>query len=181
MKPVDLATSRLVLDQPRTADCAIITEYCQDPVFEHTMTIPWPYQPSDAGFFVHDYAPRGWATDAEYTWAVRLDGEFLGVLGYRFNRSDIGYWLGSPHRGKGVMPEAVTAVADWLFGIGVGKLVWECVVGNAASAAVARKTGFAYLGEAPTQIPFRDGSHPPAWHGALGSTDTRDAKPGWPA
>jgi len=144
------------------------------------MTLPWPYQPKDADFFVHDYVPKGWATDAEYTWALRSGGEFLGVIGYRFNRSDIGYWLGAPHRGKGFMPEAVAAVADWLFDLGVERLAWECVVGNAASVAVARKSGFTFTGERPTQIPFRDGSHPPAWHGELRARDARDEKAGWP-
>ena len=79
------------------------------------------------------------------------------------------------------MPEAVSVAADWLFGIGVEKLAWECVVGNVASAAVARKSGFAYTGEALADIPFRDGTRPAAWHGVLGASDTREPKAGWPA
>lgn len=181
MIAVGLSTPRLVLDQPTTTDRDVIFDYCQDPGFENTMTLPWPYQRADADFFVHDYVPKGWATDSEYTWAIRVGGEFVGVIGYRFNRSDIGYWLGERHRGNGIMIEALAAVADWLFGIGVEKLNWECVIGNVASASVARKMGFTYTGEAPTAIPFRGGAHPAAWHGVLLGTDSRDEKAGWPA
>jgi len=180
MIPVELRSRRLLLDQPTTADSDLIVEYCGDPVFEHTMTLPWPYTVADADFFVNEYVRTGWSTDAEYTWALRHDGQFLGVIGYRFNRSDIGYWLGAPHRGKGYMPEALSAVTDWLFELGVERLGWECVVGNVASAAVARKAGLTFTGTAPAEIPYRDASHPASWHGVLLPADDRTEKPGWP-
>jgi len=181
MIPVDLRSERLLLDQLTAADRDLMVEYCRDPGFEHTMTLPWPYTAVNADFFVHDYVPKGWATDAEYTWAVRCDDQFVGVLGYRFERSDIGYWMGNPHRGKGIMSEALGAVIQWLFSVGVERVEWECVTGNVASLAVTRKNGFTYTGDAPTGIPFRDGSHPRAWHGVLRATDARESKPGWPA
>ena len=70
----------------------------------------------------------------------------LGVIGLRAHRNMIGFWLGAPHRGQGYMPEALAAVADWSFSRGAEVLEWECVIGNGASLAVARKTGFTYSG-----------------------------------
>lgn len=181
MIPVALRTPRLLLNQPTAADLDRIVEYCRDPVFETTMTLPWPYERRHAEFFVERVVPQGWTDDREYTWALRTGaGEpLLGVIGYRAEAHDVGYWLGAPHRGRGFMTEALTAVTDWLFGRGVRRITWECVVGNTASAAVARRAGFGYTGTGPSGVAFRDGSHPPAWHGELlrsGRVETE-----WPA
>jgi len=89
--------------------------------------------------------------------ATRRGRSFLGVIGYR-----------------------AAAVIDWLCGIGVPRLARECVVGNVASATVARTPGSTYTGEAPTALGFRAGSNPASWHGTLASRDDRAAKAGWP-
>lgn len=180
MEPVRLATDRLVLDQPVADDIDLVTEYCQDPVFERFMTLPWPYRRGDAEFFVTEFVPHGWRSDLEYTWAVRIDGGFAGVIGYRVPTRSVGFWLGAPHRGRGTMPEALTAVADWAFQRGERELRWECVLGNRASLAAARKAGFRYTGQRPAEIPMRDGSRPEAWHGVLLRDDDRTEKDGWP-
>jgi RimJ/RimL family protein N-acetyltransferase len=183
MHPVELRGTRLVLNAPTSADIPAVTEYCQDPIFEHVMTLPWPYHRGDAQYFVEEHVPLGWANDTEYTWALRLsaDGPLLGAIGFRVASSDLGYWLGAPHRGHRLMPEAVALVVDWVFGRGVERIGWECVVGNTASLSVARASGFTFVGEAPAGVPARDGSRPPAWHGLLAAGDSRDPKPGWPA
>lgn len=182
MLPVDLRTTRLVLDQPRIGDHAHIVEYCRDPVFEKFMTLPWPYESKHADHFLFQLAPNGWELETEFTWALRYahTGPLLGVIGYRTATGDIGYWLGAPHRGLGLMTEAVVGVTEWLFGRGVPSVAWECVVGNVASARVARKAGFTYTGEAPSALAFRDGGHPLAWHGVLAADDARAVQAGWP-
>ncbi len=182
MMPVVLRTQRLVLDAPQSSDLDAIVEYCRDPLFERFMTLPWPYEPQHASFFIDQLAPNGWASGDELTWVLREreGGPLLGAIGWRADGNALGYWLGAPHRGKGYMSEAVVAVADYLFGtLGLASIAWECVVGNTASAGVARAAGFRYTGSGASRIAFRDGSHPEAWHGAL-AADDRDRKPGWP-
>lgn len=181
MIAVALRTQRLLLNQPGPADRDLIVEYCRDPLFERYMTLPWPYERQHADFFLETVVPEGWASDREYTWAIRAGaGEpLLGVIGYRSETRDVGYWLGAPHRGQGIMPEALGAVLDWVFEHGVDRVEWECVVGNLASASVARKAGFSYTGTAPTRLTFRDGSHPDAWHGELLRSGPRPTE--WPA
>jgi RimJ/RimL family protein N-acetyltransferase len=71
MKPVVLNTARLRLDCPSTADRARVVEYCNDPVFENFLTLPWPYRERDADLFLEHLVPDGWALDREYTWALR--------------------------------------------------------------------------------------------------------------
>lgn len=179
-----IETARLSLDLPVWTDRFAVAEYCRDPLFEKFMTIPWPYEQRHADFFLNRVVPGGWLSGDELTWAIREreGGPLLGVVGWRRAHGDIGYWLGAPHRGRGLMTEAVVAVSSWLMTVlGRPKVAWECVVGNVASASVARKAGFTFTGERPTELTFRDGSHPPAWHGVLRADDSREEKAGWPA
>jgi RimJ/RimL family protein N-acetyltransferase len=180
MKPVTLSSARLVLDQPTLDDVDLIATYCSDPLFEKYMTTPWPYTLADAIGFVERYVVDGWQSGREYTWAIRHDGEFAGIVGYRTGRGDVGFWVGAPHRGKGYMTEAVSAVADWLFSQGTSSIEWFCVAGNQASAAVARKCGFTYTGERPSPYAHRGRGDIAAWFGTLAASDSRSEKPGWP-
>jgi RimJ/RimL family protein N-acetyltransferase len=182
MRPVTLATARLVLDQPSESDIDDITRYCRDPLFETCLTTPWPYERRHAEGFVRDMAPSGWAADAEYTWALRRreGGPLFGVIGWRAERSDVGFWLGADHRRQGFMAEALSGLVEWLFARDVPVIRWECLVGNAASAATARSAGFRYTGEAPVDAPARDGSRPPGWHAELTPIGPRMPRPGWP-
>ena len=188
---IELRTERLVLSVPTARDIPAITTYCQDPLFEHLMTTPWPYTEGDAAYFVQNIVPTVWRSGVEFTWALRLAGPggpgssardgaadaadlpLIGMIGYRVPTGDLGFWLGADHRGNGYMPEAVAAVAEWVFARGAASIGWECVVGNVASAAVARKSGFRFTGTRPSSLEFRDGSHPPAWHGVLGAPALR--------
>jgi RimJ/RimL family protein N-acetyltransferase len=181
-EPVVLRTARLVLDQPREQDVDAIFEYCQDPLFERYMTVPWPYTRADAESFVRDSVPNGRANGTEETFALRLadDGPLLGVIGSRSALQDIGYWLGAPHRGNGYLGEAVQAVLAHRFLTGQQTVHWECVVGNVASARVARRAGFRFSGTRPSRIPSRDGTLPAAWHAEVSSGDERSPQPGWP-
>jgi RimJ/RimL family protein N-acetyltransferase len=183
MKPIELSSPLVQLDQPTPADAERIYEYCQDPLFEKYLTVPWPYTREHADSFVSEHVPAGWASDREYTWAVRGPDstELLGVIGFRLPDASIGYWLGAGNRGHGYIPEAQRLVVDWVFANGiVDSIQWQCLIGNIASARTARKAGFIFLGEAPAVQAHRDGSYPPAWHGRLRATDDRTPKAGWP-
>jgi RimJ/RimL family protein N-acetyltransferase len=180
MKPVTLTTARLVLDLPTADDVDLTTEYCQDPIFERFLTTPWPYTRDDALGFLVDVVPGAWKRDTEFTWAIRRDSDFMGLIGYRPGIHSIGFWLGSRHRGHGYMTEATAAVLDWVFAQGYDDIAWECIVGNAASVSVARKTGFTFLGEGPAHVASRDGSYPASWHAILAGSDSREPKAGWP-
>jgi RimJ/RimL family protein N-acetyltransferase len=193
MKPVVLETARLRLDSPVAADEARIFEYCQDPLFERYLTVPWPYTPAHARYFIERFVPGCWANDREYTWAIRLRGEdggdgsvggnddLIGVIGLGTQPNSIGFWLGSPHRGHRYVPEAVAAVAEWAFSRGVESIVWECVVGNIASASVARQLGFRFTGERDSAAPYRDGSSIMSWHAELTPANLGVPQQGWPA
>lgn len=178
-----LSTQRFVLDLPTASDVDDITEYCSDPVFEPFMTTPWPYQRQDAEWFVDEYVPAGWTRGSEWTWAIREEeaAPLLGVIGVRLEQGSVGFWLGAPHRGRGVMPEALDAVVDAVFErTDVEKVLWECVVGNDASMRVAQKAGFRFTGEGEGLVPARDGSTDIVWTAEISRSDDRVPKAGWP-
>ncbi|PXA70082.1 GNAT family N-acetyltransferase [Cryobacterium arcticum] len=207
MRPVELSSPLLRLDQPRPEDADLVFEYCQDPLFKgYLAAMPWPYRPEDATGFISGHVPSGWADDNEYTWALRAPvapaavpgvpgatrSPLLGVIslslpprraaGTGARTGSIGFWLGAPHRGQGLMVEAERLVLDWAFAGGLLDAVhWECVAGNLGSARAARKAGFSFTTEAPARPAYRDGSHPMSWHGILHAADDRTPRPGWPA
>lgn len=185
MRPVTLLTSRLVLDVPVLDDAERVLDYCQDPIFEHFLTTPWPYTPEHARGFLTGHVPDSWATGTELTWALRTEAEgpLIGVISLRTKSREVGYWLGADHRGSGYMAEALVAVCDWAFTelLGVDTVVWRANRGNVASAMVARAAGFRNTTTDATTVPGRDGVDLPGWSGERGPTPEIDARASWAA
>ncbi|OIH97017.1 GNAT family N-acetyltransferase [Curtobacterium sp. MCBA15_001] len=182
MLPVTLRSDRVLLEVPTRADTVAITEGCQDPEVIRWTTIPTPYRPQDAAAFVDALVGPAWASDREYTWAIRQPGSTWldGVISYRTARRDLGFWLAPSARGKGLVHDAVRMVADWAFERGAPDVSWECYLGNTASAAVARRAGFSYTGTGEANIPNRDGSPTTAWKGLLRADGTPASDLSWP-
>jgi ribosomal-protein-alanine N-acetyltransferase len=63
--------------------------------------------------------------------------------------ASLGYWIGLPHVGRGLMTDAVHAVVRFAFGpLGLNRLEAACLPNNFASARVLEKTGFVQEGRA---------------------------------
>lgn len=188
MEPVELRSERLVLDRLTLGDADAIVEYCQDPLFERFLTTPWPYRREHAEGFIGEVVPEGWASGREATWAIRRGTglPLLGVIGLRAAGNEIGFWLGAPHRGQGIMREATLAVAEWAFAGGLAgadaaadpdlEVTWRAVPGNTASARVARAAGFRRLADGP--VPHREGDVE-GWTGARGRVPDPDSAASW--
>jgi ribosomal-protein-alanine N-acetyltransferase len=55
----------------------------------------------------------------------------------------MGYWMGAPHAGKGLMSEAVRASRTFVFGnLGLHRLEAACLPNNASSIRLLEKVGF---------------------------------------
>ena len=96
--------------------------------------------------------------DGRKTFAVEYQGHVIGSLGIEYydetlspelkdlKGREIGYVLSKEHWGKGMMPEAVKAVIDWMFEhteadfLTCGYFVW-----NRQSQRVQEKCGFRFL------------------------------------
>ncbi|MEX0860700.1 MAG: GNAT family N-acetyltransferase, partial [Cucumibacter sp.] len=95
-------------------------------------------------------ATRNPPTTATAFMGETRDGELAGNVGFHERHegmADIGYYLGRPFWGRGLMTEAVRAALDWYFGeTGAGRVGSGVFHFNAPSLAIQRKLGFVETG-----------------------------------
>ncbi|MFE3887744.1 GNAT family N-acetyltransferase [Streptomyces lydicus] len=181
MKPVTLATERLVLRPFEPSDAPAVHAACQEPDIPRWTSVPSPYGIEDAEHFVGTVVPEGWREDTAYHFAVvsRADGSLVGAMGLvRLDRlhtperqAELGYWTAREHRGRGCTAEAGRAVVRWGFdALGVERLEWHAEAGNEGSRAVARTLGFHMEGMLRAKT-VRDGTRRDVWIGSLLPSD----------
>ncbi|MER0480266.1 GNAT family N-acetyltransferase [Streptomyces sp. Edi2] len=181
MKPVTLATERLVLRPFEPSDAPAVHAACQEPDIPRWTGVPSPYGIEDAEHFVGTVVPEGWRDDTTYHFAVvsRVDGSLVGAMGLvRLARlhtperqAELGYWTAKGHRGRGRTVEAARAVVRWGFDdLGVERLEWHAEAGNEGSRAVARKLGFHMEGTLRAKT-VREGTRRDVWIGSLLPSD----------
>ena len=145
-----IATERLVVRPPQPGDAPAIAAYAGDLAVSRMLSpVPHPYTREDADAFVARCAdpPAG-----ERVLAVS-DGEgFAGLIGVQREAgerlTEVGYWYGRPHWGRGYATEALRAVlARAAPAWGVRALVSGHFVDNPASGRVLEKAGFLYTGD----------------------------------
>ncbi|MGW7579115.1 GNAT family N-acetyltransferase [Streptomyces sp. NPDC054765] len=181
MKPVALATERLVLRPFEPSDTAAVHAACQDPDILRWTSVPSPYGVEEAERFVGTVVPEGWRDDTAYHFAVvsRADGSLVGAMGLvRLARlhtperqAELGYWTAKEHRGRGYTVEAAGAVLRWAFGdLGVERMEWHAEAGNEGSRAVASKLGFRMEGTQRAKLVL-GGTRRDVWTGSLLPSD----------
>uniref|UniRef100_A0AAU2JPQ4 GNAT family N-acetyltransferase n=1 Tax=Streptomyces sp. NBC_00049 TaxID=2903617 RepID=A0AAU2JPQ4_9ACTN len=176
MEPTTLSTDRLVLRPFVPADEDEVYAAAQDPDIQRWTLVPSPYERAHAHHFVTETVPNGWREDTAYPFAVRLgaEGPLVAAVGVHLHGEDgyeIGYWTVKEHRGRGYMPEAVEAVARWVFTeVGAARLEWRAEAGNAGSRIVADKVGFRFEGVLRAGL-TRNGTARDCWIGSLLPSD----------
>lgn len=106
---------------------------------------PHPYTLGAARQFLSQVVPAQPVTN----FAIEVDGEAAGGIGYapgsdveRFS-AEIGYWLGEPFWGRGIVTEAVQLVTEHAFCTRNLLLLFALpFADNAASARVLEKAGY---------------------------------------
>jgi [ribosomal protein S5]-alanine N-acetyltransferase len=91
-----------------------------------------------------------------YPYVIEVDDRLAGrvtvtnVARGPFCSGSLGYWVAAEHTGRGVATAAVRAVLDECFTHhGLHRLEAATLVGNQASQAVLRRSGFTLIGRAP--------------------------------
>lgn len=146
---VTLHTPRFILRQPQMDDAEPIARYLNDfAVSGNLARVPFPYHLSDARAWLKTRLPN---LPVEATnFAIDLPGEGLvGQVGFHRGPAGpiVGYWLGQPFWGRGIMTEAVATSLDWLFSVSAEPAVYSGVFHfNAASLAIQTKLGFTQTG-----------------------------------
>ena len=81
-----------------------------------------------------------------------------------FNSSEVGYAIGKRHWNKGYVTEALKAMIDFLFSLGVHKVVASHLLGNDASKRVMEKNGMIFEGIKKEEIYYHDKYHDVAYY-----------------
>lgn len=145
--PGKLETRRLVLRAPMRGDVPDLVRLADNAAIATRLArLPQPYTRADAIGFVEIFAQR----PDERPYAITLDDRFVGVIGFTFNEGkppELGYWLGEPHWGQGLMSEAARGLLEAAHRTGHFELIAaRALTDNAASLNVLEKLGFARTG-----------------------------------
>jgi RimJ/RimL family protein N-acetyltransferase len=141
-----LSAGEILLRPFEESDLAAIVVACQDPEIPRWTRVPSPYTADDARAYL-EAAARGWAEGTDATFAVveRETGVLLAAVGVHDLGAvaEVGYWVTSAARGRGVATTAVSLVSRWALGMaGVARLELLAHPENGASQRVAEKAGF---------------------------------------
>lgn len=159
MFEANLKTKRLYLRAPAICDAAAIAGLLNNwNISSHLALAPYPYGLSDAEAFV-DRVSQLKPSAGDIVYAITRERRFLGVISIHQQRRgpNLGYWLGEPYWGRGIMTEAVGAVVHAFF-----KEPDNCLLtsgffrGNEASWSIQRRLGFKVTGESRITCVARD-------------------------
>lgn len=143
-----LKTERLRLRELEASDIPDIVSLANNPkVADMTLNIPHPYHERDAIAWINT-AMEGFKDKSHFIFAIcpLPQNDFIGAIGLdintRFNRAELGFWIGEPHWNNGYTTEAATAIIQFGFNeLALNKIYATHFLDNTASGRVMRKNG----------------------------------------
>jgi RimJ/RimL family protein N-acetyltransferase len=110
---------------------------------------PHPYTIEDASSWIRFASSE----TPERSFAIGSEDEAIGGIGLVFGEdvhshtAELGYWLGEPFWGKGIMSGAVSRFVDYAFQTySMSRIFAEPFASNMASCRILEKTGFSLEG-----------------------------------
>lgn len=146
-----LLTDRLILRPLEPGDAqGIFNAYASDPEATKYLVFATLTEVRQATEYI-ERTIRERNEGKSITWAILLkdDRRIIGALDFRINGGvgDIGYAIGKPWWGNGIVPEAAAAVLEFArTHLGTKLVTGRCDYENARSARVFEKLGFRSLG-----------------------------------
>ncbi len=147
-----LETERLLMRHWEEGDAEDLYRYAKDPAVGPIAGWP-PHQSSEESRQII----RNVLTGQEcYAVCLKPDRKAIGAIELkqrertdmtdRDDECELGYWIGSPFWGRGIMPEAVTEILRHAYeDIGIKKVWCGFYEGNIQSKRVQEKCGFRYM------------------------------------
>ncbi len=156
----ELHAERLMMRAWQPADAGQVYDACQDAEIQRWTRVPSPYSMADADAFVA-VSPERWSAGLPTFRIFELDGRsLLGSIGFVRSSDpgvlELGYWIASPARRRGVATDATRLVCDWAFEHPEAhRIEWVAEVGNVGSHLVAERSGFQFEGVLRSRIEHR--------------------------
>jgi len=148
-----IETGRLVLRQLEPSDAEAVAVYLGDlEVARWLVRVPNPFTVDDAADFITQCcATAELGTAATLGLVLRGDDREIvrGVVALHSldTRPEIGFWLGQPFWGHGLMTEAVDATLSWAYAsLDIDEITAGAFEGNVASLTVQARQGFEVIG-----------------------------------
>ena len=146
-----LITARLILRRWEDSDAEDLYKYASDPEVGPIAGWP-PHQSVDES---RDVIRNVLSGKEAYAICLKEDGKAIGAIELKLNghtdmtdrddECEMGYWLGKPFWGQGIMPEAVMEMLRYAFeDCGMQKVWIGYYEGNTKSKRVQEKCGFKY-------------------------------------
>ena len=146
-----LETERLILRRWEDSDAESLYEYASDPDVGPIAGWP-PHQSIEES---RDVIKNVFNGKEAYAICLKTDDRAIGAIELKLNghtdltdrddECELGYWLGKPFWGQGIMPEAVKEILRHAFEkIGMTKVWAGYYEGNTKSKRVQEKAGFRY-------------------------------------
>lgn len=147
-----LETERLILRPWEDSDAENLYVYAKDP--EVGPIAGWP--PHKSVDESRNVIKTVFSASEAYAICLKADGKAIGAIELKLNghtdmtdrddECELGYWLGKPFWGKGIMPEAAREMIRHGFEDLNMSAIWcGYYEGNAKSKRVQEKCGFAYV------------------------------------
>lgn len=148
MQQPTLGTQRLILRPFDLGDAAVVQRLAGDwAIADTTLLIPHPYLDGMAEEWISSHRPKFDAGEmAVFAVVLRETGEIVGAVGFsiikRFDRAEIGYWIGKSYWGRGYCTEAASAVMEFGFlTYNLNRIYATHFLRNPASGRVMQKLG----------------------------------------
>ncbi len=150
-----LRTDRLVIRALEPGDVGALHRRRNDPEVARLQDWTLPYPLEQAQAIVDGSIRMGGPRDGEWWMAAvteQATGAFVGDLAVHLSfegrSAEVGYSLDTASRGRGYATEAVDALLDHLFDVGVRRVSAMLHPDNVASARVLERCGFRHEGRA---------------------------------
>ena len=153
---LELQSARLQLRPLRLSDEEMIWPDISDPQVSHMMA--WEAHSTreqTMTFLAHEVERH--SSGRGCTWAILKNGTFCGIVSLiailrnhramRYDKAELGYWLGRSSRGEGLMTEACNRVMDFAFDeLRLHKIAVSHFGPNERSKALIFRLGFRHIG-----------------------------------
>ncbi len=151
----ELGSKRLLLRPFVAADAAAVQRLANNRnIADTTLNIPHPYDESAAEEWIATHADK-WKARELMVFAVtdKKNHNFMGAcsltISERFERAEIGYWIGEPYWGQGYCTEAAELLLTFGFEeLDLHRIHGSYLARNPASGRVMRKIGMQQEGVA---------------------------------
>ena len=146
-----LKTERLILRPWREADAESLYEYAKDPLVGPIAGWPVHTSVENSLQIIRDVL----SADETYAVALKDDDKAIGSIGLMIgdksnlgisaDEAEIGYWIGVPYWGQGLIPEAARRLMRYAFDeLGITTIWCGYFDGNEKSKRAQEKCGFRF-------------------------------------